>query len=87
MEVTLIQDDNEDLEIEINDSILPNVLATRLARNKIDSYFYNPHPLLPGYRIHLESKNGNKDIKKAISDVEKDIDEMSDLFSKGLKSI
>jgi DNA-directed RNA polymerase subunit L len=85
MEVTYIQDDEEDLEIEINDSILPNVLATRLARNKIDSYFYNPHPLLPGYRIHLESKNGKKDIKKAISDVEKDIDEMSDLFSKGLK--
>ncbi|MEA1924474.1 MAG: hypothetical protein U9M95_01245 [Candidatus Altiarchaeota archaeon] len=87
MEVTLIQDDKENLEIEINDSLLPNVLATRLARNRIDSYFYNPHPLLPGYRVHIESKDGKEDLKKAINDLEKDIGELSKLFSKELKSI
>ncbi|OYT54793.1 MAG: hypothetical protein B6U72_01625 [Candidatus Altiarchaeales archaeon ex4484_2] len=87
MDVAIIEDDKEKLEIEINDSTLPNALATRLARNRIDAYFYNPHPLLPGYRIHIESKNGKEDLKKAINDLKGDIEEIYNLFSKELKAL
>jgi len=27
-----------------------------LQANKVDAYAYEPHPLLPGYRLHIEAK-------------------------------
>jgi len=43
-----------------------------LQANKVDAYAYEPHPLLPGYRLHIEAKDPLKELNSAIKTVEAD---------------
>jgi len=85
MDVTVVEENEGVLEFEVNDSVLPNVLASKMAKNNVDAFFYRPHPLLPGYRVHIESSNPRKDLSKAVGDVESDLKELTALFNKSLK--
>ena len=85
MDVKIIEQTKQELEIEIDDDVLPNVLANNLIKKKVDAYFYDPHPLLPGFRLNISSSKAKTDLKKAVGDVEKDLKEFSKLLKKELK--
>ena len=72
MKVTIIEKKDGLLEIEFEDKVLPNALLSVLMKNKVDAYTFEPHPLLPGYRLHIEADKPEKELEKAIKSVEDD---------------
>ncbi|MBN2015154.1 MAG: hypothetical protein JW778_08240 [Candidatus Altiarchaeota archaeon] len=86
MEVKFIQKKKKIIELEFDDKTLPNALAEALSENEVDSYVYEPHPLIKGYRLHVEADDAMKELKSAVSKVEKRWDGFSELLRKGLVS-
>ncbi len=72
MKVSIIEKKDSLLDIEFDDKVLPNALLSVLMANKVDAYAYEPHPLLPGYRLHIEAKDPLKELNTAIKTVEAD---------------
>ncbi len=72
MAIRFIEKKNASVELEFDDKILPNLLRADLIRHEVDSYCYDPHPLLPGYRLHVDAKDAIKEIKGSLKRVEKD---------------
>jgi DNA-directed RNA polymerase subunit L len=82
MKVNIIEKKKEVLEIEFDDKTLPNALLAVLMKNKVDAYAYEPHPLMPGYRLHIETEDPVKELKAALKEVETSWN----AFAKELKS-
>lgn len=82
MKASIIEKKDGVLEIECDDKPLPNTLLAALIKNKVDAYTYEPHPLLPGYRLHIEADNPMKELQAALKSVESDWDK----FEKELTS-
>lgn len=72
MKVSIVEKKDGLLELEFDDKVLPNALLGVLMANKVDAYAFEPHPLLPGYRLHIESKDPMKELNTAIKTVESD---------------
>lgn len=86
MEVKFIQKRKNAVELEFNDKTLPNALNEALAEGNVDSYVYEPHPLVKGYRLRVEAADALKELESAIAKVEKEWVEFSKLFKKELSS-
>ena len=82
MKVTILEKKDGLLEIEFEDKVLPQALLSVLMKNKVDAYTFEPHPLLPGYRLHIEADKPEKELEKAIKTVEEDWEK----FGKELRS-
>jgi DNA-directed RNA polymerase subunit L len=72
MKVSIMEKKDNLLDIEFDDKVLPNALLGVLMANKVDAYAYEPHPLIPGYRLHIEAKDPMKELNTAIKTVEAD---------------
>lgn len=72
MTIKFIEKKKESVEMEFDDKVLPNLLRTNLIEHGVDSYCYDPHPLLPGYRLHVDAKDALKEIKGSVKRLEKD---------------
>ena len=72
MKVSIIEKKDGLLDMEFDDKVLPNALVGVLMANKVDAYAYEPHPLIPGYRLHIEAKDPMKELNTAIKTVEAD---------------
>lgn len=72
MKVSIIDKKDGLLDVEFDDKVLPNALLSVLMANKVDAYAYEPHPLLPGYRLHIEAKDPMKELNSALKTVEAD---------------
>jgi len=72
MTIKFVEKKKESVEVEFDDKVLPNLLRTDLIEHDVDSYCYDPHPLLPGYRLHVDAKDVMKEIKGSLTRVEKE---------------
>jgi len=72
MTIKFIEKKKESVEVEFDDKVLPNLMRADLIEHGVDSYCYDPHPLLPGYRLHTNAKDAVKEIKGSLTRVEKD---------------
>ncbi len=72
MEVKFIEKKKKSIELEFDYKTLPNALAGVLADNGVDAYFYEPHPLIKNYRLHLEADDAMKELKSAVDKLEGD---------------
>jgi len=82
MEVKILENDKEALEIEFEDKTLPHVLAKQLNKDGVDAYVYEEHPLLTGHRLHINSADAMKKLKKALSAVEGEWSELKKELTK-----
>ncbi len=85
MDVKIIKNKKDSLEIEIDDNIILPVIADTLIKNGVDAYFYNPHPLLPGFRLHIDSDKPIGTLKNAIKIVKDNLNEFAQLLQVEMK--
>ena len=70
---------------EIPEKNLPEILRAALTKKGVDTYTYDPHPLVRGRCLCAVSKNPIKDLNYAANKVKSDLDEMQTLFDKEIK--
>jgi len=86
MEIKFIQKKKGVIELEFDDKILPNALVGVLSEKDIDAYAYDPHPLIPSYRLHVEAPDAMKELKSALKQVEREWKEFHKLLKEEIKS-
>jgi len=69
MEFKFVEKKKGVVEVEFDEKEIPICLAAILARSGVDAYWYEPHPLMPGVRLHLEADDAMKELKKAVGDL------------------
>jgi DNA-directed RNA polymerase subunit L len=72
MKASILEKKDGVLEIEFDDKLLPNTLLAALIKNKVDAYTYEPHPLIPAYRLHIDADHPMKELQAALKAVEGD---------------
>jgi DNA-directed RNA polymerase subunit L len=72
MEFKFIEKKKDIVELEFYEKEVPLALVSALLKNNVDAYWYEPHPLKPGFRVHIESDDAQADLKKAVPDLETD---------------
>jgi len=82
MAVKFIEKKKDSIELEFDDKVFPNIIRANLVEHNVDSYCYDPHPLLPGYRLHVDAKDAMKELKNSVKRVEKDWNEFGKLLIK-----
>ena len=55
------------VELEFDETEVPVALSGVLLRSGVDAYWYDPHPLKPGFRLHVEAEDALGELKKAVS--------------------
>lgn len=71
---------------DVSSKELPEVLKTILLKRGVNAYAHEPHPLIPGYNLNISgAKNPKKELKNALSEVEKNWNEFRLLLEKKLK--
>ncbi|MFN3527818.1 MAG: hypothetical protein ACK4YO_01805 [Candidatus Altarchaeaceae archaeon] len=86
-EYKLIEKKEKDIEIELKNKTIPNLIRKELINKGIDSYVYQPHPLLTGQRLHVHSENPIEDLINAIDSVNKNLIEFKNLINKELEKL
>lgn len=86
MEIKFIERKDDILELEFDDKAVVNPLVEILLKNGVDAYCYEPHPMITGYRLHIETKDAEKELKKAVNTLEKEWMEFGKLLKKEIKS-
>ncbi|MBN2250859.1 MAG: hypothetical protein JW724_02140 [Candidatus Altiarchaeota archaeon] len=84
MKVDIVTKKKGVLEVECEDKNLPIALLNVLVKDKVDAYTYEPHPLLPAYRLHIEADDSSNELKKALKTVEADWKSFGDELQKKL---
>ena len=74
MEFKFVEKKKGVVEVEFNEKDIPICLASTLVKNGVDAYWYEPHPLMPGVRLHIEAEDAMKEFKGAVSDLTKEWD-------------
>ena len=72
MEYEVIEKKKDQLIVEVTDKALPNALLPILQDMGADASAFDPHPLKPGYRLIVNSKNPEKDLKTAVGKLSKE---------------
>lgn len=84
MAITILENKKDDLELEFDGKELPNALLDVLLKKGVDAYAYDPHPLLPGYRLHIRDKNPKNRLKDSLKIVDKEWNDFGNQLLKGL---
>lgn len=66
MEFKFVEKKKEVVELEFDEKEVPVALVGVLLNNDVDAYWYEPHPLIPGFRIHIEADDAQAELKKAV---------------------
>jgi hypothetical protein len=70
MEFKFTEKKKDTVELEFDEKETPLALTGILSRNGVDAYWYEPHPLKVGFRLHLEADDAMAELKKAIKDLD-----------------
>ena len=72
MEFKFVEKKKDVVELEFDEKDTPVILVGALLRNDVDAYWYEPHPLKKGVRVHIDADDAQKELKKAVSDLASD---------------
>ena len=67
MEYKFIEKKKGVVEVEFDEKAVPVALVGVFANNNVDAYWYEPHPLKKGFRLHVEAEDAMGEFKKAVS--------------------
>ena len=67
MEFKFVEKKKDMIELEFDEKEIPLALSGALLKNDVDAYWYEPHPLKVGFRLHIEADDAMGELKKAIS--------------------
>lgn len=81
----IIEKKKDSLEIEFYSKSIPHALASTLSESGVDAYTYEPHPLIPGFRLKIEAPNPEAALKKAVSKLSTDWKKLESEIEKQLK--
>ncbi|MFH1054651.1 MAG: hypothetical protein V1744_01005 [Candidatus Altiarchaeota archaeon] len=70
MEFKIVEKKKDVVVLEFDEKDVPVALVGALLRNDVDAYWYEPHPLKKGFRVHIEAEDAMKELKKAVSDLD-----------------
>jgi DNA-directed RNA polymerase subunit L len=73
------------LELEFDEKEIPVMLVHELTNKGVDAYYYEPHPLLTGFRVHIEAKDALSELKSAVKALDKDWSELKKAVEARLK--
>lgn len=76
MECKIVEKGKDVIEVELDDKTMAVVLTSELNEQGVDAACYDPHPLFPAIRIKINSKTAEKDLKAAVSSLEKKVSEL-----------
>ncbi len=77
MDINIVEKKKDMIEIEFFEKEVAISLVGELLSAGIDAYWYEPHPLIPGFRVHLDSNKPAADLKNAVASLKKDWADMS----------
>ncbi len=72
MEFKFVEKKKGTLEMEFDEREMPVALTGMLLRNGVDAYWYEPHPLKAGVRLHVDADDAQAELKRAVKDLEQD---------------
>ncbi|HHQ44924.1 MAG TPA: hypothetical protein ENN13_02165 [Candidatus Altiarchaeales archaeon] len=84
MDVRFIKKEKDVVEIEFSEKEVPQALISILNEMGVDAYTYEPHPLMPGFRLHIESDDALADFQKALKRLGGDWSDFSKLIESKL---
>ena len=67
MEFKFVEKKKDYVELEFDEKEVPLALVGMLIQNDVDAYWYQPHPLKKGFRVHIDGEDAQKDLKKAVA--------------------
>ena len=67
MEFKFVEKKKDVIELEFDEKELPIAITAILLKNDVDAYWYEPHPLKVGFRLHIEADEAMAELKKAVS--------------------
>ena len=85
MEFKVIEKKKNLVEIEFDEKDIAIALVGVLSNNGVDAYTYEPHPLIRGFRAHIEADDAMGELKKAISGMGSDWTQFRKAFDAKLK--
>jgi DNA-directed RNA polymerase subunit L len=85
MEVNVVVKKKDELELEFTEKEVPIALVSVLQDAGVDAYWYEPHPLKEGFRIHVSGESAMEDVKKAIKNLESDVSQLQKAIVEKLK--
>ena len=79
MEFKFVEKKKGIVEVEFYEKEIPVCLASTLVKNGVDAYWYEPHPLMPGVRLHIEADDALGEFKGAVKDLTSEWDSFKKL--------
>ena len=70
MEFRFVEKKKDVIELEFDEKETPMALVGVLSENGVDAYGYEPHPLIPGFRVRIEADDAKAELKKAVDSLD-----------------
>jgi len=85
MEFRFVEKKKDVVEVEFDEKEMPVALVGVLLESDIDAYWYEPHPLIPGFRLHIEADDAMGEFKKAVTRLNREWSEFKKALEAKLK--
>jgi hypothetical protein len=85
MEFKIVEKKKDMIELEFDEKEIPLALSGALLQNGVDAYWYEPHPLKPGFRLHIDSEDAMAELKKAVTSLDSEWSQFSKAVEAKLK--
>ncbi|MFH1404269.1 MAG: hypothetical protein ABIH11_08380 [Candidatus Altiarchaeota archaeon] len=72
MEFKIVEKKKGVLEAEFDEKEVAVMLANELSKKGVDAYWYDPHPLLASFRLHIADDDAEAALKAAVTALGKD---------------
>lgn len=82
MNFEIVDEEKDSCEIQFDEKEVAVALVGVLLDNGVDAYWYEPHPLKPFFRIHVDAVKPVDEIKKAVKGLDSNWSE----FKKAVES-
>jgi DNA-directed RNA polymerase subunit L len=70
MEFKFVEQKKDVIELEFDEKETPMALVGVLSNSGVDAYGYEPHPLIKGFRVHIEADDAKAELKKAVDSLD-----------------
>jgi len=70
MEFKIVEKKKDALELEFDEKEIPLALSGVLLQSGVDAYWYEPHPLKIGFRLHIDADDAMAELKKAVTSLD-----------------
>ncbi len=85
MKFKIVEKKKDGIELEFSEKEIPIALVGSLQNAGVDAYWYEPHPLKEGFRVHIDSQDPMEDLKKAVKTLDADIGSLRKAVEEKLK--